>query len=87
MRHLFASHLAAVCAAVVAVLLRLDWNALVSDGQGQAIVIGLLAIAALLHWMMIEIKAGVKEIIAAALAPQPVVSRPDRVAEGVDGLS
>ena len=87
MKHLFASHIAAVCAAILAVLLRLDWQALVEGGQGQAIVVGLLAVAALLYWMMIEIKAGVKEIIENALKSQPVVSIPERVAEGVDGLS
>ena len=86
MKHLFASHLAAAIAAIIAVLLRLDWNALVAGGQPQAIVIALGAIAALLYWMLTEIKAGVNEIIADACKPLPVVPMPERVSEGVDGL-
>ena len=86
MKHLLASHFAAVVAAVVAVLLRLDWNDIVAGDQKQTIVFSLGAIAALFYWMVFEIKAAVKEIKAAALAPQTVVSCPDRVSEGVDGL-
>ena len=83
MRHLFLSHLCAAIAAIVAVFLRLDWSGLVKGGQQQAIVVALIAIAALIYTMTFHIKAGLNEIIEDILKPQPVVSMPERVAEGL----